>query len=74
MGAQELHIMTAQLLADRQTMRYTCPVCQRCLEDGPNGLNVLHRGDQTVRHQSGTVVPNVQRVEPAEQTPPPTLH
>ena len=74
MGPRELHLMTAELLEDRQTMRYTCPTCLRCLEDGPTGLTIRHRGDPTARHQSGTVMPGVSHVRQDEPTPPPALH
>ena len=37
MNLREFHPMNTLFIEDRQTMRYTCPVCQRCLEDGVEG-------------------------------------
>lgn len=74
MGHRELHIMSAVLLEDRQTMRYTCTQCQRCLEDGPEGLTLVFRGDPGATHQAGSIPPAIQEVEPLEPNPPPTLH
>jgi hypothetical protein len=48
-----VHPMTVERFADRQTTRYTCPVCQRCVEDGPDGLTILFRGDPQASHRGG---------------------
>lgn len=71
MGRRELHIMQCALLEDGQTMRYTCPLCRRCLDDGPAGLTLVHRGDQSALHRAGALAPGVQSLE---SVPPPTLH
>lgn len=55
MPNQDIHFMTAELIVDRRTVRYTCPVCDRCLEDGPDGLILIHRGDQAARHRGGSI-------------------
>jgi hypothetical protein len=60
---REHHVMTAELIADRQTMRYTCPVCQRCLEDGPEGLTMISKGDPLAVHRSGRLRPMSPEVE-----------
>ena len=74
MSDRELHIMSTVLLEDRKTMRYTCPLCNRCLEDRPEGLTLVRRGDPTARHEAGALRPQVLELEPEEPTPPPTLH
>jgi hypothetical protein len=51
----ELHVMTVELIADRQTVRYSCPICHRCLEDGPDGIIIIHKGDQEARHRGGNI-------------------
>lgn len=58
MSHREVHVMQAVLIEDRQTMRYTCPVCQRCVEDGPEGITVIHKGDQMASHRGGSLVPS----------------
>jgi hypothetical protein len=69
MSHREFHVMNAVLIEDRQTMRYTCQVCQRCLEDGPE----IHKGDQSASHRGGSLGPAHYEVE---QEPPvqPRLH
>ena len=79
MSHREFHVMAVELIADRQVTRYTCPTCQRCLEDGPEGITLLHKGDQEASHRGGSLVGLQQDVEqdavvarhPAE---PRTLH
>ena len=73
MSPREHHVMTAELIEDRQTMRYTCPTCQRCLEDGPEGLALLHKGDQGASHQGG-VLGQVQYEVEQEQPQRQVLH
>lgn len=51
----EHHVLTVELIEDRQTTRYSCPICQRCLEDGPEGFTVIHRGDPSARHRGGSI-------------------
>ncbi|MBK6852918.1 MAG: hypothetical protein IPG93_15135 [Burkholderiales bacterium] len=55
MGPTEIHVMTAELIADRRTVRFSCPICHRCIEDGPEGITFIHRGDTSVRHQGGSM-------------------
>ena len=73
MSQREFHVMNAVLVEDRQTMRYTCPVCQRCLEDGPDGMTMIHKGDQSASHRGGSLGPaqcEVEQDAPAQ----PLLH
>jgi hypothetical protein len=55
MGLPEVHVLQTELIADRQTVRYSCPVCHRCLEDGPEGITIIHKGEQQVRHRGGGI-------------------
>ena len=73
MNLREFHPMNTLFIEDRQTMRYTCPVCQRCVEDGVEGLTVVHKGDPTASHRGGALAPTQHEVE---QNPPikPVLH
>ncbi|MBL8325824.1 MAG: hypothetical protein JNJ89_12805 [Rubrivivax sp.] len=73
MDHREFHVMDAELIRERQTMRYTCPACQRCMEDGPDGITVLHAGDRSARHRAGTVKAVVDDIDTVPQ-PPHTLH
>jgi hypothetical protein len=73
MSQREFHVMNTELIEDRQTMRYTCPVCQRCLEDGPEGITLIHKGDQSASHSGGSLGPahcEVEQARPAQ----PVLH
>ena len=70
MSFVEHHVMTADLIEDRQTMRYTCPVCQRCMEDGPEGLAVIHKGDPSASHRGGSLSSSMQ--QEVEQDLPPS--
>ena len=74
MGHREFHVMNAELIQERQTMRYTCPQCQRCMEDGPEGLTLVHAGDRTAVHRGGEARSAVDDV--GQDAPPqrPTLH
>ena len=67
MSHREFHVMTAELIEDRRTMRYTCAVCQRCVEDGPEGIAMIHNGDQFASHRGGSISSVEQSVE---QEPP----
>jgi hypothetical protein len=71
---REVHVMTVSVCEDSRTVRYTCPWCRRCMEDGPQGLKVLFRGDVNARHRAGSLVPSVQEIEAEEPPLPPTLH
>lgn len=71
MSQREYHVMDVVLIEDRQTTRYTCPICQRCLEDGPEGIAMVHKGDQSALHRGGSLVLSDQEVE---QAPQPSLH
>ncbi len=74
MDPREFHVMNAELSRDRQTMRYTCPTCRRCMEDGPDGIAVLFAGDRQAVHRAGTLKPMVEEVEPVSTGPPRRLH
>jgi hypothetical protein len=55
-------------------MRYTCALCHRCIEDGPDGLKVLHRGDPNARHRGGRITSLAGDVEQDQPGAPPVLH
>lgn len=74
MDPREFHVMNAELSRDRRTMRYTCPRCQRCMEDGPDGITVVFPGDRHAVHRAGTLKPAVDEVEAISPEPPRTLH
>jgi hypothetical protein len=74
MSSIEIHLMTAELISDRRTMRYTCALCHRCIEDGPDGLKVLHRGDPNARHRGGRITSLAGDVEQDQPGAPPVLH
>ncbi|MBI5717718.1 MAG: hypothetical protein HZC37_08530 [Burkholderiales bacterium] len=74
MGHRELHVMRAVLDEERQTMRYTCTACERCVEDGPDGLRILSRGDPEAVHQGGSLTALALELEPDLAPPPPMLH
>ncbi len=74
MGHRELHLMHAALDEERDTMRYTCRSCARCVEDGPDGLRVLHRGDLEAQHQGGSLNAVALEIEAEPPAPPPLLH
>lgn len=73
MDTTAVHTMKTELITERQTMRYTCPVCQRCMEDRPEGLVLLNKGDQHARHVAGVFSTIEMEIE---QAPPvkPVLH
>lgn len=73
---REVHVMTATLSDDGRTVRYTCTRCARCIEDGPDGLKVLARGDHGARHRGGQAAPEVRDIDAddAAAAPPPVLH
>jgi hypothetical protein len=64
-----VHPMTVERIADRQTTRYTCPVCQRCVEDGPDGLTILFRGDPAASHRAGVFALEIEELEAAAAPP-----
>ena len=64
--------MRAELDEALGWMRYTCPTCHRCLEDGPDGLRVLRRGDLDAVHTGGTLEAPLVEVEGTGERPPPT--
>lgn len=49
------HTMDARWIADQMTTRYSCRSCGRCVEDGPEGLRVLVRGDVSAVHRGGVL-------------------
>lgn len=61
MDLTETHVMTTELFAERRTMRYSCPLCQRCMEDGPEGLRIIQKGDPTARHVGGVLAASLRR-------------
>lgn len=73
MNPTEVHVMQSAWIAERQTMRYHCPTCQRCLEDGPEGLRLLAKGDQQAQHVGGLLSTLHLEIEQAP-APPPLLH
>lgn len=73
MPTPEVHLMQVELIADRRTVRYSCAACGRVMEDGPDALVVLSRGDPQARHHGGTLR-EVQADVEADDSPPPALH
>jgi hypothetical protein len=71
---REFHVMDAVLIEDRQTMRYTCPVCQRCVEDGPEGVAMIHGGDRAASHRGGSITTMQPEVEQEVGAAKPALH
>lgn len=67
MRQPEVHPMRAELSDDRATMRYSCPICERCVEDRPEGLVVVHTGDPHAMHRGGALATFEHDVE---QAPP----
>jgi hypothetical protein len=49
----ETHDMQVEFISELRTMRYSCRICGRCLEDRPDGLVMIERGDSTARHRAG---------------------
>jgi hypothetical protein len=66
----QVHHMDAELVHDRQTMRYRCTVCAWCVEDGPEGVTVVHKGDPTVAHRGGQLEVVTDEVEQDPQAKP----
>lgn len=73
MPGQQHHVMDAELIVERETMRYHCPVCERCVEDGPDGVRVLHRGDRSATHRGGSLTIDHEDIE-VERPQGPTWH
>jgi len=73
MGHRPVHLMQAVLDEAREVMRYTCSVCSRCIEDGPDGLRVVKKGDLEAVHRGGSLAPAMLDLE-SEPQPPPLLH
>jgi hypothetical protein len=73
MSYPELHVMNTVFIKDRQTMRYTCPVCQRCVEDGTDGITIIHKGDPSASHRGGSIALVQQEVEQPPKAKP-VLH
>jgi hypothetical protein len=74
MHPREHHVMQAELDAEQGTMRYTCPRCRRCVEDGPDGIKIVHRGDLEAVHQGGSLAGPSLEIESEPAAPPPVLH
>jgi hypothetical protein len=66
----EIHTMDVTLEHDRQIVRYSCPVCGRCFEDGPDRLTLIERGDASAIHRAGSLSTLEAEAEPASPTPP----
>jgi hypothetical protein len=47
------HTIDTPWVEDQLTTRYTCRSCPRCVEDVPEGLRVLARGDVHAIDQGG---------------------
>ncbi len=71
MNIPEVHLWTIELVADQGLVRYSCRSCGRCMEDGPDGLRLLTRGDTEVVHHGGSLSEPV--VELQQHEPPPTV-
>ncbi|MEY8879182.1 MAG: hypothetical protein AB9M60_21910 [Leptothrix sp. (in: b-proteobacteria)] len=72
MSPNEHHTLHIELIAERQTVRYHCAICERCVEDGPDGLRVLVRGDPLASHSGGSFEMHAEVEQPS--APPPMLH
>ncbi len=68
MAVREVHLMQTELIADQRIVRHFCPTCGRCMEDRPDGLFVLVRGDPDAVHRGGSLVDLETELE---QDPPP---
>lgn len=55
MKPTEFHLYEVTRIAEQRTVRYLCRTCGRCMEDRPEGLVLVHRGDTTVTHGGGTL-------------------
>jgi len=66
----EVHHMDAELVHDRQTMRYRCTVCAWCVEDGPEGVAVVSKGDPIAAHRGGQLEVVTDEVEQDPQAKP----
>lgn len=66
----EFHVMQAVLIEERATTRYSCLMCERCVEDGPDGLTIVHRGDQRAMHRGGSLTGIAQTVDQPAQGKP----
>jgi hypothetical protein len=73
MSRPEFHLMQPVLNEDRATMRYSCPICDRCVEDGPEGITIVHKGDQSAVHRGGSLRSIDHSMEQVSQ-PVPRLH
>lgn len=77
MSTSRWHRMDVELIAERAITRYSCPICHRCVEDGPDGLRIVHRGDTRVGHRGGSIAVDHDE-EPSGSAPdpgtPPLLH
>jgi len=77
MSTSRWHRMDVELIAERAITRYSCPICHRCVEDGPEGLRVVHRGDTEVGHRGGVLSVDHDDEPPghaAGRDAPPLLH
>lgn len=78
MSTTRWHRMDVELIAERATTRYSCPICHRCIEDGADGLRIVHRGDTSVGHRGGDITVEHEDDQPhsgpAASDPPPLLH
>jgi hypothetical protein len=73
------HTMDAQWIEDQLTTRYVCRQCARWVEDGPEGLRVVVRGDLHVVHRGGVLRADADLAESATDggfgpTAPGVLH
>ena len=69
MRVTAFHPWLVELMADRQTVRYHCPLCGRCMEDRPEGLVLIDRGDETARHGGGSLSDSSCEVDPIVAPP-----
>lgn len=72
MPPREWHRWDIRVEHDTQVVRYVCPQCGRCMEDRPEGLVLLERGDPSARHGGGEL--SDVATELSASAPPPPTH
>lgn len=75
MNLTEIHLYEVTHIAELRTVRYTCRACGRCMEDRPEGLVLLDRGDAQATHSGGSLNElNAELEQDVAPSPPPLRH